>query len=291
MTDEEAALRLADNGDYQVLRRVPPIEAWDLPAAEGETVRAAVIDCEATGLGPDDEACELAIIPFDYCRATGRVTAVHVDQTLSGYRQPTKPIPAEATAIHGITDEMVRGSSISDHEVAEALGDAKIVIAHNAGYDRRMVVKHWPQLDTVCLGCTWNDIDWRKAGFDSGKLAYLLFRIGYFFDGHRALGDAMATLFLLRQMISGEAALFALLTKAREPLYKVTVRNSPYATKDAIKARGYRWDDHPARGKSWWTVTTEPDVERKAVAEIVGFAPAVNRLPLVARHSDRIVEM
>lgn len=291
MTLDEAAQQLQASSDYRVLQRVPPVETWGLLPAEGETVRACVVDCETTGLGDDAEVIELAVVPFEYEKATGRIVAVHMDQALSGFQQPSKPIPADATAVHGITDEMVMGHSISDERVAAALGDAKLLIAHNARYDRGMVAKKWSQMDHVCWGCSWEDIDWRRGGFDSGKLAYLLMCLGYFFDGHRALDDAMATLFLLTQLVGGERALFALLAKAREPVWKVTVRNSRFETKDAIKARGYRWDDHPARGKSWWKTTSDADAEVAAVAEIIGFSPETKKLPALARHSNRIAEM
>jgi len=289
MTLEEAAQQLQASDNYRVLRRVPPVETWGLQPAEGETVRACVVDCETTGLGDDNEVIELAIVPFEYEKATGRVVAVHVDQILSGFRQPSKPIPAEATAVHCITDEMVMGHSISEEQVARALGDAKILIAHSARFDRGMTSKHWPQLDRVCWGCSWEDIDWRRGGFDSGKLAYLLMCLGYFFDGHRALDDAMATLFLLTQLVGGERALFALLAKAREPVWKITVAGVPFECNDSLKTRG-GWRFNKSN-KNWWAETMHPDVEVEWIQDALGLMSAKKRLPALARHSNRIAEM
>lgn len=53
------------------------------------------LDVETTGLGNNDEVCEITIL--DAAGATILDTLV----------RPTQPIPAEATAIHRITDAMV----------------------------------------------------------------------------------------------------------------------------------------------------------------------------------------
>ena len=252
MTSQEHVSALLQDANYRVLQRVPPVSAWNLQPATGEVVRACIVDTETTGTGSDAEVVELAILPFDYCRETGRVVAVH--EGCSALRQPSKPIPAEATAVHGITDEMVAGCSISEEQVAAAVGGAKLLLAHHAKFDRAVAAKTWPLLDTIPWGCTWDDIDWRAGGYESGKLAYILFRCGYFFDGHRAADDCLATLFALTQPLGEHSALFALLQRLREPFYKVTVRNTRYETKDLLKARRCQWN---GADKSWWKMTAD----------------------------------
>jgi len=262
VTLTEAAQQLQASENYRVLRRVPPVSAWNLQPATGEVVRACIVDTETTGTGSDAEVVELAILPFDYCRETGGVVAVH--EGFSALRQPSKPIPAEATAIHGITDEMAAGCSISEEQVAAAVGGAKVLLAHSAKFDRTVAVKTWPVLDPIPWGCTWDDIDWRAGGYESGKLAYLLMCMGYFFSGHRALPDCFATLFLLTQPLGEHSALFALLQRLREPLYKVTVRNTRYETKDLLKARRYQWNGDD---KSWWKTTADVTDEMRWFGE------------------------
>lgn len=280
---EQLATELESHPDFRVLRRIPDVSTWKVEPSNN-VVRAVVIDCETTGLGETDEPIELAIVPFDYNHSTGRVAAVHTP--FAGFCEPHKPISPESAAIHGITQEMVIGHRITDEQVAAAVGDAKIVIAHNSKFDRAMTGKTWPLLDSLCWACSWNDLDWRGRGFDSGALSPLLMRMGYFFDGHRALDDALATLFLLTQ----DNVLLSLLETARKPLYKVTLRNTPYSCKDAIKARGgYQWDDkHPA-GKNWWKVVSDPDAELQWARSFC--TPEVKRLPAGARHSSRVVEL
>jgi len=286
MTEQEAALQLQASEHYRVLKRVPPVEAWNLePAADGvETVRACIVDCETTGIGGGDKVIELAILPFDYERATARICAVRAP--LSGFVDPIMPIPAEATAIHGITQAMVTGKSIADEKVAEAVSGAKLLLAHQARFDRGKTAKVWPVLDGIAWGCTWDDIDWRSGGYESGKLAYLLFRMGWFFDGHRALDDCYATLFAVMQPLNGNPALFALLQCLREPLFKVTMRGTPIEMKELLKDRDYHW--HPA-SRTWWTSTANPDAEREwCLTTFPNNEPIIRRLPAVARHSDNL---
>ena len=55
-----------------------------------------ILDAETTGLGEDAEIVEITIID-----TTGK-------PLINTLVKPSTPIPAEATAIHGITNEMVR---------------------------------------------------------------------------------------------------------------------------------------------------------------------------------------
>lgn len=286
MTLTEAYAVVDADPNSKRLRRVPPVERWGLKPAEGETVRACIVDCETTGVGESDRVVELAVLPFDYERDTGRVVAVH-EPFASGV-DPGIPIPAEATAIHGITDEMVAGCSVTDEQVAAAIGDAKLLLAYNAKFDRAKTAAVWPQFDALPWGCVWNDIDWP----DGGKLAYLLFKLGWFYDAHRALDDCYATLFALTQAVGDRPALFALLQRLREPLWKVTLRNTPYSCKDAIKARGgYVWDDKHPVGKNWWKVVPASELDVEVVWANSFCKPEVLKVPAIARHSNELAEL
>src|SRR4029078_5378779 len=99
--------------DFRVLRRVPAPAAWPLSSARGETRRGVFVDTETTGLDPDvDEVIELALLPFEYERDTGAIVSIDQDAALSGFRQPSFPIPRESSNIHRITDEMVKDQVI-----------------------------------------------------------------------------------------------------------------------------------------------------------------------------------
>jgi DNA polymerase-3 subunit epsilon len=285
---QEAAQQLQASENFRVLQRVPPVDSWNLQPVLGETVRACIVDCETTGLESDAEVCELGILPFDYCKETGRVVAVH--KGLSRFRETVKPIPAEATAVHGITNEMVAGHAITDADVAAAVGDANLLIAFNAKFDRAKVATPWPLLDTIPWGCAYEDVAWKEPG----KLGWLLYRYGWFHDGHRAFDDCLATLFLLTQPVGEQSALFAMLQRLREPLYKVMLLNTPYSAKDQIKARGgYRWDDKHPMGKNWWKLASDLQSEIDWFAGVGGSPSAARAVKVLTglRHSEKVANL
>jgi len=276
VTLPEAIREVQASPDLRLLQRVPPASAWNLQPATGEVVRACIVDTETTGTGPDAEVIELAILPFDYEYATGRVVAVHAG--FSALRQPSKPIPAEATAIHGITDEMVAGCSISDADVTAAVGGAKLLIAFKATFDRGVSAKTWPLLDTIPWGCAYEDVAWKEPG----KLGWILYRQGFFHEAHRAMGDCLATLFALTQPLGENSALFALLQRLREPLYKVTLKGTPIRVKELLKERDYRWNPGD---KSWWKTTADINAEMRWFGEsAIDGTLCTEKLSVIERH-------
>lgn len=98
----------------------------------GRTLDEAVftfVDVETTGLSPETaRVCEVAAVSYS---GGSRVAQ------LSSLVNPGGPIPAEASAIHGITDAMVAGSP-SFGELAWRLLDqieGSVLVAHNAKFD------------------------------------------------------------------------------------------------------------------------------------------------------------
>ncbi|MDH5175801.1 MAG: 3'-5' exonuclease [Gammaproteobacteria bacterium] len=241
-TLDAMAAQVAAHPDYRVLRRLDP--NVQRAALSGPTVRrAAIVDTETTGTEPaSDRVIELAIVVFEYCHATG--TVGRVLDIYDGLEDPGRPIPPESTAIHGITDAMVAGQRIDDARVAQLLEGVGVVIAHNAGFDRRFLEPRLPLFASLPWACSWQEVPWATAGIASSKLEYLAYRCGFFYEGHRAEADCHALLHVLAQPFgtTGEPALKLLLDSARGPSYKVWASNSPYETKDVLKQRGYRWD-------------------------------------------------
>lgn len=241
-TLEEMATQLAAHPDYRVLRRLDPTR--QRPALTGSTVRrAAIVDTETTGTDPAaDRIIELAILVFEYCHATG--TIGRVLETYDGLEDPGMLIPTESTAIHGITDAMVAGQRIDDTRVGQILDGVGIVIAHNAGFDRKFLEPRLPVFEGLPWGCSWQEIPWAQAGIASAKLEYLAYRSGFFYEAHRAEADCHALLQVLAQPLeaTGSTALKALLDSARGPSFRLWANQSPFETKDVLKQRGYRWD-------------------------------------------------
>lgn len=293
LRDAEALIEASP--DHRLLRRVPAVSDWGLSPASRETRRALLVDTETTGLDPDcDEVIELALLPFEYERDTGRIVSVDMDTAYSGFRQPSFPIPAESAAIHGITDDMVKGHLIAEADVRALVEPAHLIIAHNSRFDRPMVEKQWPFFEEKHWACSFIDIDWKREGVGSAKLDYLLYSQGRFHDGHRALSDAVATLFLLSLPLpqSRTTAMASLLGSARRPLRAVRAEETAFEQRAALRARGYRWDDGGGRRtKAWWIMTSDPDAEiqwlRSEIYEDDGEISVLN-VPATRRYSARV---
>jgi DNA polymerase-3 subunit epsilon len=239
---EALAARLEGHPDFRVLRRLDVAREW--PALQGEEVsQAVVLDTETTGMdATSDKVIELALVKFEYSRSSGEVGRVL--DVYDGLEDPGRPIPAESTAVHGITDEMVKGQRLDEAMIERVLHGVGVVIAHNAGFDRPFVERRLPGFAGLPWGCSLRDVPWEEAGIGSAKLEYLAYRCGFFFDAHRAEVDCRALLEVLRRPFgdTGASAFKVLLDAAREPSYRVWATGSPFETKDALKARGYRWE-------------------------------------------------
>ncbi len=270
MDISEAERLLSASPDFRLLRRVPAPSAWGLKSASGEIRRGAFIDTETTGLDPDaDEVIELAVLPFEYERETGAIVRVAADAALSAFRQPSFPIPPESSNIHGITDETVAGHIIDPERIRALIEPAHLVIAHNAAFDRPMVEKHWPIFEDKHWACSFAEIDWKGEGVGSAKLDYLLWSRGWFHDGHRALSDAAAALFLLTLPLpaSGRLGLSALLECARRQLWAVRAEDTAFEQRASLKARGYRWDDGEGKARQGLVAHDQRSAGRTRLAE------------------------
>jgi DNA polymerase III subunit epsilon len=248
---EKLAARLEANGGYRILRRVTPRTHFHPPDGTA-TRRGIFLDVETTGLDSvSDEIIELAMVPFDFSD-DGRIFAIH--PSFGALRDPGRPIPAAITALTGITDAMVAGTSIDLAEVAAFFRSTALVVAHNAGFDRPFCEKLCPDFAALQWACSWREIPWANEGFDGARLSHLAAGHGLFFDGHRAEEDCRAGIEVLARTLprSGRTGLAALLESARQTRWRVWATAAPYGMRGILKARGYRWNDgSDGRPKSW----------------------------------------
>lgn len=243
---------LASSGDYRILRRLVPRS--EFTESNGAVVKTGILlDVETTGLDHTrDEIIELAMVKFDYLPDG---TIVRAGAAFNAFNEPSQPIPPEIVELTGITDEMVAGQRIDADAVAAFAEGTVIVIAHNAGFDRKFAERYWPLFAKKAWGCSQSEVDWRKHGFDGTRLGYLLADAGFFHQAHRAIDDCHALLEILAFELpeTGRSALSALLDRARRKTMRVWAEQSPFDLKDELKRRGYRWSDgSDGRPKSWY---------------------------------------
>lgn len=265
MSLEDLAGTLERSGDYRVLRRLRPQLLEALP--EGRRVRLGLfVDLETTGLDASvDEIIEIGMVPFAF---TLDGAMLGVLPAFSRLREPSVPVPPRVTELTGLTQEMLAGHSITPEEVAAFVAEASLVIAHNAAFDRPFIEAFCPAFAEKPWACSMADVPWADAGFESRKLGYLATQAGFFFDGHRATDDCLASLALLGcgGFPEGRTALACLLERARSVWVRIWATQAPFESKDVLKARGYRWNDGmDGRPKAWFIdVPPEKQAEEEA---------------------------
>jgi len=253
MNDLEAmAEQLRASGEYRVQRRLqlrPRIN----DSRGAPTRLGLLVDVETTGLDPQKhEIIELAMVPFSYL-PDGLIC--DVGPAFERFHQPSSPIPPSITRLTGITDAMVADQRIDCEAVRTLVNGAALIVAHNANFDRRFLERLSDAFVTKPWACSMSQVDWVEEGHEGVKLAYLAAGAGFFYNRHRAAHDCRATIELLASPLptSGVPAMRGLLEKARRPSWRIWAENSPFDLKDALKARGYRWNgDENSNPRAWY---------------------------------------
>jgi DNA polymerase-3 subunit epsilon len=255
--NEDLASRLEATGNYKILRRLVPRQPT--PTPDGYTGKIGIIiDFETTGTdSAKDEIIEVAMVKFRY--SNDQISGVA--GTFESFNQPSTPIPTNIIELTGITNEMVAGCRIDGAAIMDFVADANIVIAHNAGFDRKFAERSWDAFEHKHWACSMSEIDWRIYGFGGTKLGYLLTDSGYFHGAHRAIDDCHATLELLTRPLGATStpAFATLVARARRKLFRIWAQNSPYELKAVLKRRGYRWNDGTNGSPRSWRIDVEED--------------------------------
>lgn len=292
---EQMARSLEESGEFRVLRRLHAHRKFN-ENPEGKPTRLGLlVDVETTGTNSQtDEIIELAMVPFTYT-LDGMV--VETMDHFSSLREPSIPIPDEVIAITGITNEDVRGHSIDPAEVEDFIEPASLIIAHNAGFDRRFLERFTDGFIRKPWACSMSQIPWQAEGLEGTKLAYLVMGFGLFHDGHRATDDCLATLEIMSRPLprSGETGLTKLLAAARTPTWRLWASRSPIETKDVLKARGYRWNNDGVGDRRAWfidladhdQIDTEIDFLRRMIFKRDQVSLPIDELTAMDRFSER----
>lgn len=154
------------------------------------------MDTETTGLDRDAEIIEIAVVD-----TYGKVI-------LQSFVKPGKPIPADAVAIHGITNEMVQGApswpilwqSLRSLLIGRPIG------LYNADFDLRLMQQSmtnyrlpWREtFNVVDVMKVYSDFRGEWDPYRRGKKIFKLEEAGRFFkiaipNAHRAAADTLLT--------------------------------------------------------------------------------------------------
>ncbi len=165
--------------------------------------RVIYLDTETTGFGPRAEIVDIAVV-----NSVGEVV-------LESLVQPTRRIPADATAIHGITDADVKDAPAWRdlyEDLLRVLAGRRVIV-YNVFFDRQMVNQACDRYALAAPAADWECAMRKYAGFygnwDSGKRWYRFQKLeravlafGAEPGGHRAAADAIAC----RAVVLGMAA-------------------------------------------------------------------------------------
>lgn len=163
-----------------------------------------ILDTETTGLSDSAEIVEISII--DHKGNTVMDTLV----------KPAHPIPADASRIHGITNEMVAGAPTWPelHEQFNSIITGKTLVIYNADYDTRLIKQTAAQYGLTteqpktieCAMLTyaehygeWNE---HRGNYRWQSLTKAAAQQNVTIQGqaHRALSDCLTTLGVIQAM-------------------------------------------------------------------------------------------
>jgi DNA polymerase III subunit epsilon len=252
--------QLQSSPDHRVISRVTRETVFqannDLPKRIG-----LLVDVETTGLDTvSDKIIEFGCILFEY-GFDG--TIYRILEEYNGLEDPEQSLDPVVVKLTGITNEDLQHQNLDNDAVNRLVDQADFVIAHNASFDRPMLERRFPEFASKPWGCSLQSVNWQDEGIASGKLDYILYKLGKFHEGHRAVEDCHATLFVLRAELpeSHTTAMAQILEKARHPDYRILAHNAGFDVKDELKARGYKWSDGAnGRAKSWYVDVCENEL-------------------------------
>lgn len=99
-------------------------------------LREIVFDTETTGMDPfsGDRIIEIGAVELVNHLPTGKTCQLYIN--------PERDVPADATAVHGITNEFLKDKPVFSQvytEFVDFIGPDGILVAHNAAFDMKFI--------------------------------------------------------------------------------------------------------------------------------------------------------
>ncbi|MEP3670783.1 MAG: 3'-5' exonuclease [Roseibium sp.] len=272
--DPEAVTAALDEAGYAMLRQIEKTEFPIVtdPDRVANAEDGTILDTETTGLNPgEDRIVQLALLHFKY----DEQGIISLGGFFNEYHDPGVPMSAEATEVTGITDEMLKGKKITNEQIKAEIGDKKMVVAHNAGFDRKFCEADFPDAGFVEINwhCSFAQIDWKARGMKGSSLELLALTEGYVYGAHDAYSDVAATAFVLNSVNSeGKTAFAEMYERGMGKSIMIIAEKCPFESKDDLKDAGYKWaaDGTETGGiKAWFKVVPDLPEEIAAESEII----------------------
>jgi exodeoxyribonuclease X len=217
-------------------------------------MRSLIVDVETTGLGAEDEICELAFVEVDH--------ELVVLNEFSSLIQPSVPIKPEASAASHITNEMVIGAPTLEEVLSgfpEEYFSNVLLLAHNSRFEFRMLSPHWDISAQLCTMVTARRL---YPNAPNHQLQTLRYWLGLEVDGgaHRAMEDVITTYELVDRLIFD----------SKQSLLQMIEENARFAEENASiiqfgKHKGKHVRDLPAQYVNWLLTldNLEPEFRKK----------------------------
>jgi DNA polymerase-3 subunit epsilon len=191
----------------------PPEEADLYSPSNHKYELIAIVDTETTGVGDFDEPVSVGIILAEVVSDTGQL--IRVVESYYGTREPKVPIHPKAYEIHGLSLADLQGKSFDLVQIRQLIWSARIIIAHNAKFDRRMLTPFVAGIEHLAWACSIYSLnyEWAKKVGGLRNLDAICAALGVVRRSpHNALEDCRALLDVL-QCHAGTTPKSALLLK------------------------------------------------------------------------------
>lgn len=233
----------------------------------------ACVDTETTGPDPKTaQPLEVAIVIKEIGRSRplwAQSTFVCPTLALRGME-----VPAEASAVHGITSELLERYAGPDadtcfDELDQICDDFKVdyLVAHNAAYDREVIARDSEEGAKFAARpwiCTLDDCP--HDGVPSRKLGHLAADRGFVNPfPHTALADCMTTLRILESF-----DLDIVLKRAQSPTIYVRAIVD-YDNRELAKKQRFLWEQVDGKIFPKWWVKRIKECDLEALKAAAGF--------------------